>query len=683
MNLLKFFPLVFLLNLCTCNLTAQDVSLLPFPQKIVSDSGKFTAKNFLSVYIEAKSGEKKIIRQNLQQLGFPLKFTAKQTAQLIIELSENNFPTEVPDAYILKISSDKIRITANSSAGQFYALQTLLQLRQLSTGTISFPKLEMYDYPRFAYRGFMMDVSRHFFDIGFLKKQIDAMAHFKLNRLHIHLTDAAGWRIEIKKYPQLTKLAAWRPEQNWKKWWFGDRRYVLQSNDSAYGGFYTQKEIKELVRYAAERHITVIPEIEMPGHSEEVMAAYPFLACDNVNFPNGDVCAGKELTYIFFENVLAEIVKLFPSEYIHIGADEAGKRAWKTCTHCTERMKKEGLENVEELQAYFVKRISDFLHTKGKKLIGWDEITEHKIPKNATVMVWRNEANALKALEGGNRVILSPGEFCYFDAYQDAPLTQPEAIGGYLPIEKVYSYDPLKPVSPDFRHLVSGVQANLFTEYIPSAEHAEYMLWPRLLALAEVAWTEPQQKSWSRFRKNVLEKNAWFNSKGFNAFDLKTEKGKRPESVDTIYHIAKGKTVTYLSNYAGSYPAAGKSALTDGLRGDWTYNDKRWQGFIGTKGMNVIIDLGKVIDLHKIVCGFMQSTGAEVYLPENTEILTSADGKTFTALQMQQLNIDLSQWLCFRNVVWEGKSSARYIQFKAIPGKKYGGWIFADEIIVN
>ena len=683
MNLLKFLPIFLFINLFTGNLFAQEVSLLPYPQKITFDNGFFCANKFLSVYIDAKPGEKKNIRQNLQQLGFPLKYTSKRAAQLIIEKNNLNYPVNNKDAYSINIDSDKIRITSNTSAGQFYALQTLLQLSRISNGKISFPKLEIIDNPRFAYRGFMMDVSRHFFDTDFLKKQIDAMAHFKLNRLHIHFTDAAGWRIEIKKYPLLTELAAWRPEPSWKKWWFGSRRYVLQSNDSAYGGFYTQKEIKELVRYAADRHITIIPEIEMPGHSEEAMAAYPFLACDNVNFPNGDVCAGKESTYIFFENVLDEVIKLFPSEYIHIGADEAGKRAWKTCSHCTERMKKESLANVEELQAYFIKRISDFLQTKGKKLIGWDEITEGKIPENAKVMIWRNEENALEALQNGNSVILSPGEFCYLDAYQDAPLTQPEAIGGYLPIEKIYSYNPFSKIPSNFHNLISGVQANLWTEYIPTTEHAEYMIWPRLMAISEVAWTEPQQKSWIRFRANAIDKNACLQSTGINAFDLKTEKGKRPESADTVYHFAKGKTVTYFTNFSGSYPATGTTALTDGLRGNWMYNDKRWQGFIGAKGMNVTVDLGEVAELRKIVCGFMQSAGAEVYLPEHTEILISSDGKIFSSLQIQQQSVDLSQPLCFRNVVWEGNKSARFIRFIAVPGKKYGGWIFADEIIVN
>lgn len=683
MNLPKLIFFFFIVIFFTCHSQAQDVSLLPYPQKISIDSGFFAAENFIPVHIEANTHEKKIIKQNLQQLGFPLKYSDKRIGRLNIEISKKKSPENINDAYNITIDNEEIKITANSLAGQFYAIQTLLQLRQLSNRTISFPKLAISDYPRFSYRGFMLDVSRHFFDISFLKKQIDAMAHFKLNRLHLHLTDAAGWRIEIKKYPKLTKLAAWRPEQSWKKWWFGDRRYVLQSNDSAYGGFYTKKQIKELVQYASLRHITIIPEIEMPGHSEEVMAAYPELACENVNFPNGDVCPGKESTYTFFKNVLAEVTQLFPSEYIHIGADEAGKKTWKSCPHCINRMKKEGLENVEELQAYFIKQISNFLESKGKKIIGWDEITEGKIPKNATVMVWRNENKAQKALENNNSIILSPGEFCYFDAYQDAPLTQPEAIGGYLPIEKVYSYDPLKRILPQYRHLVSGIQANLWTEYIPTSEHSEYMMWPRLMAIAEVAWTEPQQKSWTKFRKNAVEKTEELKSKGINAFDLNSEAGSRPESLDTVFHIAKGKKVTYLSTYSDGYSAAGNTTLTDGLRGNWNFTDNRWQGFIGIKGMNVIIDLDKTIDLQKIVCGFMQSTGAEIYLPEHIEILISSDGRTFTSLQMQQQNVDLSQSLCYRNVVWEGKKSARYIQLKALPGKKYGGWIFADEIMVN
>lgn len=682
MSASRFISILFLV-FCVFSIAKAQQRILPAPMEINYGTGIYKTNKKITVYIDVSRSLKKNIQQYLKQTDLASETTRNPKADIIFREDKSDIFLTNHEAYRLKISESGIVITAASAPGFYYALQTLLQLQEVSGNEKSYPEVEISDCPRFKYRGFMMDVSRHFFDTGFLKKQIDVMAHYKLNRLHLHLTDAAGWRIEIKKYPQLTKLAAWRPEPDWKKWWFGNRDYVLQTSENAYGGFYTQNEIRELVQYASRRHITIIPEIEMPGHSEEVMAAYPLLACENVNFPNGDVCAGKESTYTFFEDILTEVTALFPSEYLHIGADEAGKRAWKTCPHCIDRMKKEGLEDVNELQAYFVNRISDFLKTKSRKLIGWDEISENKIPENATVMVWRNEEKAHAALENGNLVIMSPGEFCYFDAYQDAPHLQPEAIGGYLPIEKVYSYNPLKLISPEQHHLVSGVQANLWTEYILTAEHAETMIWPRLLALAEVVWTLPENKSWPDFRVKALSETEKLKKKGYHPFDLKNETGNRPEWLEPVKHAASGKKVIYNSPYSDSYAAAGAFTLTDGLRGGWTYNDKRWQGFIGPDRLDVVVDIDSITEVQKILCAFMQSAGAEVYFPEFCEFSASTDGKSFTTVHSERKNINTDIPVKFQNVEWQGNTKARYIRIKARAGSKFGGWIFTDEIVIN
>ncbi len=380
-------------------------------------------------------------------------------------------------------------------AGLFYGLQTLIQLTE-SAGTAGWTVQSTYieDAPRFDYRGFMMDVSRHFRSKEFVKKQIDVLARYKLNRLHLHLADGAGWRIEIKKYPRLTEFAAWRPQATWKEWWFGEnnRKYCEQNDPRAHGGFFTQDDIRELLKYAEERHIVIIPEIEMPAHFEEVLAAYPELSCAGEPYKNDDFCVGNEQTFTFLEEVLTEIMELFPSEYIHVGGDEAGKRAWKTCPKCQQRMKENNLKDVNELQSYLIHRIEVFLNAHGRKLLGWDEIMEGGLAPNATVMSWRGEEGGLNAVRMGHRAIMTPGDYCYLDKYQDAPFSQPEAIGGYLPLSQIYSYNPVpEALTSDEAKLIYGVQANLWAEYIPTDEYYEYMLYPRLLALAEVAWSAP------------------------------------------------------------------------------------------------------------------------------------------------------------------------------------------------
>ena len=548
----------------------------------------------------------------------------------------------------------------------------------------SIASVEIEDTPRFAYRGLMLDVSRHFSTKEFIKKQIDALAYYKINRLHLHLTDAAGWRLEIKKYPLLTEFAAWRTDPTWKQWWNGGRKYVRFDVPGAYGGYYTQDDIREILEYARQHYITVIPEIEMPSHSEEVLAAYPQLSCSGEPYKNSDFCVGNEETFTFLENVLTEVMELFPSEYIHIGGDEAGKSAWKTCPKCQKRMKDEHLANVDELQSYLIYRIEKFLNNHGRHLLGWDEILQGGIAPNATVMSWRGEEGGIAAVTSGHRAIMTPGAYCYLDSYQDAPYSQPEAIGGYLPLKKVYSYNPVPAsLTAEQAKLVYGVQGNLWVEYIPTPEHVEYMIYPRILALAETAWSAPERKSWPDFHTRALSAVADLQAKGYHPFDLKKEIGSRPESLQSVSHLALGKKVIYNSPYSSHYPAQGNTALTDGIRGDWTYGDGSWQGFISDNRLDVTIDMEKETSIHSVTAAFMQVVGAEVFLPETVVISISDDGTHFTELRKQHFEVSKETPIRFTDISWQGEAKGRYVRYQAQAGSEFGGWIFTDEIIVK
>lgn len=422
----------------------------------------------------------------------------------------------------------------------------------------------------------------------------------------------------------------------------------------------------------------------MPAHSEEVLAAYPQLSCAGEPYKNADFCVGNEETFTFLENVLMEVMELFPSEYIHVGGDEAGKAAWKICPKCQKRMQEEQLASVDELQSYLIHRIEKFLNTHGRKLLGWDEILQGGLAPNATVMSWRGEEGGLAAVKSGHRAIMTPGTYCYLDSYQDAPYSQPEAIGGYLPLKKVYSYDPVpSSLSVEQAKLVYGTQANLWTEYIPAAEQVEYMIYPRILALAEVAWSFPERKSWPDFHVRALKAVADLQIKGYLPFDLKNEIGSRPESSKPITHLALGKKVIYNAPYNASYPGREDLSLTDGIRGDWTYGDGVWQGFISKNRLDVTIDMEVETVIHSVSADFMQVVGAEVFLPVSVIISISDDGINFTELKQQTYNVDKETAIRFENISWTGEIKGRYIRYQAGAGEEYGGWIFTDEIVVK
>ena len=661
-------------------------TIIPKPAQIkTAGSGSMALGSETTIYISAPDSVKAQLSGYISQALPDVKVSDKEESgnQIRLLLEPDKVVNGSSEGYTLSVDSKKgCDIVAGAAPGLFYGLQTAMQLME-ENGMKCIPEVEITDSPRFSYRGMMIDVSRNFRDKEWIKKQIDAIARLKLNTLHFHLTDGAGWRLQIDKYPRLTEFAAWRKGKTWKDWNQQGNQYVDRSDPEAQGGFYTKDDIREILAYAAERNITVIPEIEMPSHSEEVTAAYPELSCTHNPKGVSDFCPGNEKTFEFLQNVLDEVMELFPSHYINIGGDEAPKTTWRTCRLCAARMKAEGLENVDQLQSYLVHRIEKYLNSKGRDLIGWDEIMEGGLAPNATVVSWRGIDGGINAAKNGNKAVMAPGRYLYFDGYQDAPATQPEAIGGYLPLETVYSFNP----APDslgkaVTDLITGLEATLFTEYIPTDEHAEYMLYPRMYALAEVGWTpQDQRNDYAEFRNRALSLNEKMKQRGYNVFDLANEIGNRPEAKDTIAHLAVGKTPKYIVDWWRNYPANGDNTLTDGLRGGWNYNDGRWQGYAGgEKKMDVVIDLEKVEDVSFIGADFMQLIGPGVWMPAKVVISVSDDGENFRELKTIDHEQKETTSVSFKNYGWEGSVKARYVRYQAYSAK---GCLFTDEIVIR
>lgn len=649
--------------------------LLPAPQEVQWQQGSFSldvpfrlenmpAQSPLSAWAQAvrtgKAGGKKCAR--------------------IVRLEEW---TDAPslEAYELRVGRDTLLVRAASRAAERWAVATL---RQLSDGGKEGVRAcRIVDYPQWGWRGAMLDVSRHFFPISFLRKQVDVLAQFKFNRLHLHLTDAAGWRMEIKKYPRLTQFAAWRTDSLWKTWWNGDRHYQEEGTPGAYGGYYTQAELRELVAYAAERGITIIPEIEMPAHSEEVLTAYPELSCTHEPYKQADFCPGNEQVYTFLEDVLTEVIDVFPSTFIHVGGDEAAKASWPDCPKCQTRMQQEGIDKVDGLQTYLIQRMGRFLKSKGRRLMGWDEIIDGGLGEGTAVMVWRGVDNGAKAADHGYDVIMSPGKYCYLDGYQDAPNTQPEAIGGFTTLEQTYSFNPAEGMTAEQRAHVKGVQGNLWTEYIPTQEHVEYMLYPRLLAIAEIGWNGTPKKDFAAFRSRALAHTNRLRQEGVHAFDLANEVGNRKEYSQTLSHKAVGATVTFHHPYSPHYAGSGDNTLTDGRGGGWNYGDGRWLGFIGGETpLDLTLDLGSEQTIHEVSTDFYQSGGAWIWYPSAFTLSVSTDGQTYETLYTNGTPIDK---LAVSNTAWwtwQGTAKARYIRLQGQCSEP-GGWIFVDEIVVK
>ena len=702
----------------SCNQTVEtQIQLIPEPFEMTQSDGMFKVSQ--AMLVGAGSASNKV------------NFRVDPNA------------TDIPDeGYQLEIDEAGVRLTAKTETGLFYGKQTLLQLLTPN----GLPYVKINDQPRFPYRGLHLDVSRHFFDKEEVKKLMNVMSYYKLNTLHLHLTDAGGWRLQIDKYPKLTQEGAFRTQSDWREWWDNgkDRQYLKEGTEGAYGGYYTKDDIRDMLAYAAEKHITIIPEIEFPAHSDEVFVAYPELCCAGKSHTSGDFCIGNPKTFEFMENVLTEVIELFPSEYIHIGGDEAGKNTWKTCPKCQALMKKEKLANVDELQSYMIRKAEEFLNSKGRRLIGWDEILEGGLAPEATVMSWRGEAAGFKSARMGHDVIMTPGSYMYFDFYQADPRHQPVAIGGYTPIRKVYNYNPIPQDSltaEEAKHFL-GVQANTWTEYIPTPEHLEYMMFPRALAVAEIGWTPQEKRDWQDFKPRVNAHIPVLQQMGLNPFPLSNElefdmvvdtiqkeirvtmdaekypaeihyttDGSTPTASSPIYqepivvkdsakivagifvngqlqdrvseqrvdyHKGIGKSIRFNSRLYPGYMAGGINAIINGYKGGLTYLDQRWQGY--TDNLDCVIDLGEVMDLHQVSSKWMQLTGPGVYQPEKVEVLTSEDGKNFTSQGVIPTTIpqDKSD-LTFQEYTFQGNWKACYVQLKAQNPK---GFIFVDEIVI-
>ncbi|WP_426667956.1 family 20 glycosylhydrolase [Mucilaginibacter sp. McL0603] len=510
---------------------AQDADLnmgiIPAPVSVKKTSGEFVLSQ-QTVLLTDSMGNKAVAfftdyLQHKLMLRNELKVNSTETIANSIVFTEKGTEGLPDQGYRLTITPQQI-IVAGKGAGLFYGIQTLLQLIPADrTASIKLPCARIEDYPRFGYRGLMLDVCRHFFSVEFIKKTIDLMAYYKLNNFHWHLTDDQGWRIEIKKYPRLTEIGSQRAQTVIGNY---HDRTPQQFDNTPYGGFYTQDQIREVVKYAADRYINVVPEIEMPGHSMAALAAYPELSCDpsktyKVYETWGvvhDVYCPSDKTFSFLEDVLTEVMDLFPSKYIHVGGDEVPKDAWKNSAFCQKMIKKLKLKNEEGLQSYFIQRIEKFVNSKGRSIIGWDEILEGGLSPNATVMSWRGENGGIAAAKQSHNVIMTPGSGGLYLDHSQGKVNEPLSIGGYYPLQKTYSYNPTPDVlTPEQQKYVIGVQANLWSEYISTDAKAEYMLYPRLLALSEIAWTPLANKNFKDFSETRLPSRlAWLDKNNYD-----------------------------------------------------------------------------------------------------------------------------------------------------------------------
>ncbi len=692
---LKFLYLMLLVFLTSCQNQGptQIIStILPQPnlQKINNDHFVLTSSSQI-VYDERLKESALFLIEFLEQ-GANFRFSENyKTADI-----EFIFDASISETsgYHLTISSEKISVKASSEMGAFYAVQSLRQLlpEALENQTFTENKIliqaqHIEDVPQFAYRGMHLDVGRHFFPVAFIKKYIDMLALLKMNTFHWHLTEDQGWRIEIKKYPKLQEVAAWRDETLIGH--YNDMPH--QFDGKRYGGYYTQEEVKEIVAYASARHITVIPEIEMPGHSQAAIAAYPHLGCTGEN-PGvaklwgvfEDIYCPKEETFAFLEDILDEVLELFPSEYIHIGGDEAPKTRWKNCESCQALIKKEGLKDEHELQSYFITRMEGYLNSKGRQIIGWDEILEGGLAPNATVMSWRGVEGAVAAAKQGHKVIMTPTSHCYFDYYQSENDTEPLAIGGFLPLEKVYHFNLIpEGLTAEESQFVLGAQGNLWTEYMKDEKQVEYMAFPRAIALSEVLWTSEELRNYGDFVKrlehfqermdalDINYANHLYEIKGEIQsnengifFQLKSESNSNPifyatdgsepnllsykyenaisvaedlnikaavfdeneKQLSSIFeetikmHKAVGKKIELSVEPSKVYSGSGAVGLINGIQG----SDKRYgdKEWLGFWGddLEILIDLGAETEINKISTRFYDAIGQWIYAPSIIEV---------------------------------------------------------------
>ncbi len=686
----------------------QAVNIIPQPVSMSLQQGQFIIDNNTSINFNSKQKDlasaSKFLNSFIKTIsGNELSVNAKKNKSIVLEIKKTDKIGD--EGYLLNVSPTRVSITANTKAGIVYGLQSLMQvLPQIRTNAaLIVPCLNITDYPRFKYRGMHLDVCRHFFSADMVKEYINLMASYKFNTFHWHLTDDQGWRIEIKRYPKLTSVGAWRADRRGMPW--SQCEPTKPGEATTYGGFYTQQQIKEIVAYAQERSITIIPEIEMPGHSEAALAAYPELSCTQQPqttitggiYPKdiqSNYCVSNDSVFIFLQNVLTEVMQLFPSKYIHIGGDEVDKTSWKNCAKCQALKAKLGLKDEDELQSYFIHRIEKFVISKNRRIIGWDEILEGGLAPNATVMSWRGESGGIKAAKMKHDVVMTPGNPLYFDHYQAGPAGEPDAIGGFNSLKMVYDYNPVsKELDASDAKYILGAQANVWTEFIPSVSQLEYMVLPRMLALAEAIWSPLERKDYNNFYHRVQNQFRVFDQKGYNYCagnftvaikplsqngklsvvlsseipdasiyyttdgsqpDLTSKKYESPVPIDSsvtlkavvvidgkvmgvvpaqqnfVMHKAIGRDVVYATRQSSYYPADGPNSLTDGVRGTAAVG-KYWHAFNG-KDLVATIDLGAETSLQKITIGCLQHSVDWIFLPQSVTYEVSNDGKTFTNL---------------------------------------------------
>ena len=685
--------------------TENDLHIIPKPNQTLIKTGVF----------EFTKDTKFVVNDDFQKdaanaLTSKFEVAAGWKPETVATAPASNFvqfkvdPNLKNEGYILDVNPNGIIISAKGNAGFLYGLESVRQLLPeaieskfaITSVKWAIPSVTITDEPRFKWRGLMLDVSRHFFDKSYILATIDRLAMHKMNVLHLHLVDDQGWRIEIKKYPKLTEVGAWRVDQENRSW--NARLTTNPDEKGTYGGFYTQDELKEIVKYATSKNIEVIPEIEMPAHVSSAIAAYPELACFNqrIGVPSGGLwpitdiyCAGKESTFEFLQNVIDEVITIFPSKYIHIGGDEATKTNWLKCPHCQKRIKDQGLKNVEELQSYFVKRMEKYINSKGKKVIGWDEILEGGLAPEATVMSWRGTKGGMEAADQGHDVIMTPESPCYFNFYQGPQNEEPLAFDAYNPLNKVYEFDPVVPeMTPQEAAHVLGGQANLWAEHLAGPKDSEYMIFPRLAAMAEVLWSSKESRNWNDFttrlkpllgrydylginyaksaylvtasstadlakkQVSIALKNEFPNPDiryvlGDKSIDQQAIKYAAPIEVrettilkaslfqddkpvgktytDTlIFHKAFAHKVKYLTPFNQNYKGDANT-MVNTIRGSKNFHDGQWKAWL-VNDMELVIDLEKQENIEQVIVGTLESQGAGVNFPTQIKVLVSNDG---------------------------------------------------------
>ncbi|MDG1508688.1 MAG: family 20 glycosylhydrolase [Flavobacteriaceae bacterium] len=728
----------------------KEIGIIPKPLFQEINKGVFVLDEDIRFISDTELNEVSDYFKLYLEQNYQVSFTPQKESKKIVFSSNDSISNE--EGYELKIEENSILIASKNSKGAFYAVQSLLQLMPIKSNglAIAIPCLELQDKPQFKYRGMHLDVGRHFFSVDFIKKYIDLMARLKMNTFHWHLTEDQGWRIEIKKYPKLQEIAAFRNETLVGHY----NNQPHQFDGKKYGGFYTQEQIKEVVAYANTRQVTIIPEIEMPGHSQAAIAAYPALGCtgEQVEVATkwgifNEVYCPKESTFKFLENVIDEVVALFPGKYIHIGGDEAPKTNWKKCAHCQKLIKKEGLKDEHGLQSYFIARMEKYINTKGKQIIGWDEILEGGLAPNATVMSWRGTSGAIEAAKEGHDVILTPGSHCYFDHYQSENENEPLAIGGFLPLEKVYHFNPIpEELTEEESKYVLGAQGNVWTEYMKTEKQVEYMAFPRAVALSEVVWSSPENKNYSDFinrleqyqkRLDQLDvnyanhmysvKGELKNTEGNVTYQLNATSSSYPiyyatdesapsklyvnpipvDSSMTIkavildsnaialgaifqqkinLHKGVGAKILIDKKPHPAYNAGGKNALINGISGNnKRYGDKEWLGFSG-EDIEITIKFENPTNINSITTRFFNGNGQWIYAPKRVTLYVNDDDSAHSAEVSVTDDLTAKFAVKFKNTMVTS-IRLKIPSFGIIPEGKQGAghkpWTFIDEIIIE